>query len=253
MFTEKPAEGAVSVSLTASAFDKDTYVVRVARNAVNLDNIVSDIIANYPSLDPYVINHAVELVKDQIIKYLKEGRAVDVLELGTLYPAAKGTVSRTNPQVSSLPDLTLRFKPSKQALSALSAVKPVSFMVRSPEPEISRVISLKDGSEDGSLYRGFPVRVEGSKLKIAGEAGGIFFVPLDSDGEPDRDEASWIAADTSYLLRNVPKTLEFNLPDAAEEGKSYFLAVRTAYSPSGRIRKEPLTGFSPSAVRVLSS
>ncbi len=132
--------------------------------------------------------------------------------------------------------------------------------MRSPEPEISRIISLKDGSEDGSLYRGFPVRVEGSKLKIAGEAGlpdgrqaGIFFVPLDSDGEPDRDEASWIAADTSYLLRNVPKTLEFNLPDAAEEGKSYFLAVRTAYSPSGRIRKEPLTGFSPSAVRVLSS
>lgn len=128
MFVEKPAESAVSVFLTASAFDEDTYVVRVARNAVNLDNIVSDIIANYPSLDPYVINHAVELVKDQIIKYLKEGRAVDVLELGTLYPAAKGTVSRANPQVSSLPDLTLRFKPSKQALSALSAVKPVSFM-----------------------------------------------------------------------------------------------------------------------------
>ena len=253
MYAKKETEGTVSVALTASTFGEDTYVVRVNRDTVKVDNIITEIASNYTGVDPYTMEHALSLVKDQIIKYIKEGRTVDMLELGTLYPAAKGTVSQTNPQVADLPALELRFKPSKQAKEALGYVKPQSFMVRTPEPEIARVVSLKDGSEDGALHKGCLVRLTGAKLKVAGEAGGIFFVPADSEGLPSKDESEWIkAADSSFIPLNYPKTLEFNVPDDVEEGKSYFIAVRTAYSPSGRLRSEAVTGFSGQSV-VISS
>ena len=251
MFAEKPAEGEVNVFLSNNSLDAGTYVVRVNRNTVKLENIVTEITANHVGVDPYTIEHAVSLVKEQILKCLKEGRAVDVLELGTLYPAAKGTAPRSSPQVSDLPELTLRFRPSKEALSALSSVSATSFMVRTPTPEIKEVISLKGDAEEGALYKGYPARVTGAKLKVAGDEGGVFLVPADEDGEPSQDEGEWFkAADSSYLMRNYPKTLEFIIPEEAEAGKSYFIAVRTAYSPSGRLRKDAVTGFSGNLVRL---
>ena len=252
MYTKKDTKSAVSVSLSNNSLDGGSYVVRVNRNKVKQNNIISDICENYPSLDPYTIEHAIGLVRDQILKYLEEGRAVDVMGLGTLYPAAKGTVPRVNPQVAHLPDLTLRFSPSKKALKAVSCARPLSFMVRKPEPEIVRIISLKNDAEEDVLYKGYPVRITGNKLKIAGDAGGVFFVPPDAEGQPNIDESAWIkAADSSYLMRNYPKTLEFSLPEEVQEGMSYFIAVRTAYSPSGRLRREAVVGFS-SRITVVS-
>ena len=85
MFSPKITESSVSVTLSKNSFDKDSYIVRVPRKTLDLANIVSDIRAGYPSLDPYVINHAAELIKEQILKYLKAGKAVNILELGTKY------------------------------------------------------------------------------------------------------------------------------------------------------------------------
>ena len=251
MFNEKETEGVVSVALTENTFGAGSYVVRVNRNTVELNDIVSDITAGSSSLDPYTIEHAVGLVKEKILKYLKEGRAVDVMGLGTLYPVAKGAVTRVNPQVADLPGLTLRFKPSKEAKAAIAAVRPASFMVRSPAPEITSIISLKDGSDAGTLYKGYSVRIKGTKLKVAGDAGGVFFVPPDAECLPNIDESTWIkAADSSYLPLNHPETLEFRAPDELEQGALYFIAVRTAYSPSGRLRKDAVVGFSARPVAI---
>ena len=96
VFSPKITESSVSVTLSKNSFDKDSYIVRVPRKTLDLANIVSDIRAGYPSLDPYVINHAAELIKEQILKYLKAGKAVNILELGTMYLAPKGTVPRSN-------------------------------------------------------------------------------------------------------------------------------------------------------------
>ena len=244
MYNEKTTESQVSLSLTANNINSGTYIARVPHRALDMENIVSDIAASYPALDPYVINHAAELIKQQILSYIKEGKAVNVLELGTLYIATKATVPRDNPQSARLPDLTLRFKPSREAVAALSGVRAASCMVKTSEPSISSVVSLKGGAEAGVLCRGYPVRVAGSNLKVAGDEGGVFFVPQDADGEPDRNEELWIAADTSYLMRNYPKTLEFSLPEELEEGAGYFVAVRTQFCRSGILRKEAVTGFS---------
>lgn len=61
--------------------------------------------------------------------------------LGALYPAAKGTVARANPQVAELPGLTLHFPLSKAAKDAVSCARPLYFMASPPEPEIVRIDS----------------------------------------------------------------------------------------------------------------
>ena len=250
VFSPKITESSVSVTLSKNSFDKDSYIVRVPRKTLDLANIVSDIRAGYPSLDPYVINHAAELIKEQILKYLKAGKAVNILELGTMYLAPKGTVPRSNPQVSDLPELTLKFTPSKAALESLASLNADSFMVNDPAPQISRITSLKDGNTDGILYQGYPVRLSGDRLKVGGENAGIFFVPVNSDRLPDSDEGNWIAADLSYLPRNVSKTLEFHIPAQVQTGTEYFIAVRTSFVSSGVMRKEAIVGYSVNPVTV---
>lgn len=251
MYNEKTTESAVSLTLSANAFDSSTYIARVPQKALGLENIVSEIAKRYPSIDPYVINHAAELLKEQILSFIKEGRAVNILEIVTVYPAPTGTVSSANPQSAGLPGLELRFRATKEAEAALSSVKAASCMIKTNEPSIRRVISLKDGNEAGILHKGYPARIEGENLKIVGEDAGVFLVPEDSGGEMSEDEGAWIkAAGASYMPTNKPKTLEFYLPDEAEAGKSYFVAVRTRYCRSCIPRKKAVTGFSPRLVAI---
>ena len=250
MFNEKQTESSVSLSLTVNNIDAGSYIARVPQSKVDLVNIVSDIKAKYPGLSPFEIIHAAELIKAQVLEYIKEGKAIDILELGTLYPAPKGTVPRANPQADALPELTLRFRPSKQALAALAAVSAESYMVKNPAPSIARVASLKEGASEGELWRTYPARITGQNLKVAGDEGGVFLVPEDKEGNPSDDESAWIAADPLALSRNEPKTLEFFVPEEAEEGKAYFIAVKTWYCRSGILRKEALKGFSEETARV---
>lgn len=250
MFTKSTSENTVSVTLSSNHLVKDRYVVRVPRNTVKLNEIITSICDNYPSLDPYVINHSAELLKHEILKLLKSGKAVNVLELGTLYLAGENTVSNTNPQVENMPKLTLKFASSKEAVNALSNLSVDSFMVTDCKPQIQSICSLKDGNCEGILHKGFGVRLSGYKLKLAGEGSGIFFVPLDNDNEPATDESTWIKADTSYLPQNKMKEICFNLPDALQSGKPYYIALRTSYLTNKTNRKSSMTGFSTSTVTV---
>ena len=120
-------------------------------------------------------------------------------------------------------------------------------------PAIRRVVSLKDGGEEGALHKGYPARVEGESLKLVGEDSAVFFVPPNGEGEPSEDEDEWImAADASYLPTNLPKTIEFHVPDAAREGMGYFVAVRTRYNRSGKERKKAVTGISSRLIAISS-
>ena len=95
MYNEKTAESRASLNLTACNLDAGVYVAHVPRNLLGPESIVSDIAASYPSLDPYVINHAAELIKHQILSYIKEGKSVNILDICTVYPAPRPTCLAT--------------------------------------------------------------------------------------------------------------------------------------------------------------
>lgn len=250
MYTPQQTESKVSLKLCTSHLLPDAYVARVSRNTVNTDTVIAAICDEHPGLDPYVIAHAADLLKNQILKTLKIGKAVNVLDLGTVYIAPCGTVPKTNPQITDLPDLTVKWTPSKITADAVKGLSASSFMIAEPEPQISDIVCLKDGNTDGNLYRGFGVVLEGNKLKVSGEGSGIFFVPQGEDATPNRDESQWIRVDTEYLPTNTAKTVQFSLPDTLQAGTEYYIAVRTSFLTRQVQRKKCVTGFSLTTVRL---
>ena len=152
-----------------------------------------------------------------------------------------------------MPAITLKFTPSTTAKEAISVISANSFMVSDPAPQISSIISLKDGNTDGILYQDYPVRLTGGKLKVGGDSAGIFFVPVTSSGTPSTEENTWIEVDTEYFPRNTATTLEFYIPSSVSVDTNYFIAVRTSYISSTSMREEPVTGYSASTVIVTQS
>lgn len=250
MYSKENLESTVSIKLSSCNLIKDRYVARVPRNTVKLNEIITEISENYPSLDPYVIAHSAELLKHSMLKQLKAGRAVNVLELGTMYPAPTGTVTNSNPQMEDMPSLTLKFTPSKEALSSLGSISVDSFMISDNKPQIQTICSLKDGNTDGILHRGFGVKITGAKLKLAGKDSGIFFIPAGEEGKAVNDESLWISVDASYLPQNKQKEVQFNLPESLQSDIPYYIGIRTAYLSANTSRKNSVLGISSITVRL---
>jgi|GEM_PF-5336381 len=117
-------------------------------------------------------------------------------------------------------------------------------------PKLDTMTDLYTGQDGGTLTQGMPVRVSGTNLKVGGEGCGVFIAPVQADGSPDADEASWMKAER--LVCNKPRTLEFFLPKQVAPG-TYRIAVRTACSGNNTLRKTALTGYSKAVTVVPES
>lgn len=254
MFEQEQVESYVSMKLSNNAFNEENYICRVPRDTVSMNGIVSEIVAGYPSIDPYVIMHSAELIKAKILELLKQGRSVDVLELGTMYLKPQGTVTRNNPQVTDLPSLGLEFTPSSGAKEAIAEVTGISFMINDSAPEIQMLYGLPSMSE-GYLVAGSFVRVTGAKMKVAvdtslgyaqfEENNGIYFVPATASGEPITDRSSWVLIDPTTLYTNYNKRLEFQAPETLSSATDFFLYIETTYLSKDERRKTAVGAYSP--------
>lgn len=254
LFEQKTTGSNVAVRLSNNSFNNTTYFVKVPRDKVDIDNIVSEIAAGYPSLDPYVIIHSIELVKEQILKFLQQGKAVDVFDLGTMYLAPSGTVTKDNPQVSDLPEIGIKFTPSSSAKEAISGISANSFMISDPSPQISSVLDITRQAEDWTVMANAPVRLTGGKLKIDSDAAddGIYFVPQTADGQPNPDTSQWIQVSSSSIWTNTPSRLEFFTPATLSSSTKYYIYISSTYLAGGRSRKVAVSSYSPEVVSVVT-
>ena len=263
MFTEEAVESYVSVKLTNNAFNDSNYVVRVPFTTVSTNGIITEIANSYPSINPYVIQHSLELVKAKILELLKQGRSVDVLELGTLYLKPDSTVTKEDPSVTDMPKLKVAFRVNSETKNALSDVSVNSFMINDPSPVIGTVTSLYDGNTNGTLYQDSAVLLKGSNLKlpesvINGGGGeeenesGVYFVPVLDTGDPNPDETTWKKV-TGYYSKNTETYLQFSQPPSGVTlDADYFIAVKTNYLSSTTYRKSYIIGYTSEMVAVVA-
>ena len=263
MFTEEAVESYVSVKLSDNAFNEENYVVRVPFTTVSTNGIITEIANSYPSINPYVIQHSLELVKAKILELLRQGRSVDVLELGTLYLKPDSTVTKDDPTVTDMPKLKVAFRVNTETRNALADVSVNSFMVNDPSPAIGTITSLYDGNADGTLYQDSAVLLKGSNLKlpesvINGGGGeeenesGVYFVPVLDSGEPDTDTDNWKKV-TGYYSKNTETYLQFAQPPSTVTlNIDYFIAVKTNYLSATSYRKKYLVGYSSNTVAVVA-
>lgn len=248
MFESTETTQKLYVKLRSNPFDTESYIGSVPRNTVSMDALITAIAKNNTGIDKYAIYHSAELLKEEIKKQLASGRAVNVLELGTVYIGVTGKINSSNP--ADISKFTVKFTPSQSIQSSISSVSADGIMYADATPVIDFITGQTDGNTGDALVKEDFVELSGTKLKVGGADSGIFFAPESSGGSYNTDETSWIAADLTTLRQNTDKTLRFKLPAALANGVSYFIIVRTSLTRNNTTKKTVSTGISAVTVKL---
>lgn len=242
----------VNVTMHAvSLSDKDLSYAKVQRNTALIGNVVDNILEHNKVIDRETLLYTAGLFRNGMLNLLRTGKAVDLLELGTLYIKPAGSIASTEPGIEDVPKMTVLFTPSELAVDAVKDVSAGADVTAANEPVLNEVFNMKLKKASSAVSKGYSVRIKGKRLKVAGEEGatGIFFASCDSSGKYDDDSSKWISVSASELIDNASTVLVFNVPEEMESG-SYRLIVRTAYGSGTRINKTVRTGLFPSVIEV---
>lgn len=243
--TFKNADSILSVTLRKNQFstEENSFIGRVTRNTVTLENLIASISEKNAGVSPYMIQHVANLLGDEMLTACQNAKAVDVLGLGTMYISVAGSISGENPGESSIPGFKLNFTPSTRAQEAVDSLKVDKVIIADSSPTIDRIINTFNQNEERNLLKGKAVRITGTKLKVMGEDSGIWFAPLDTDGNVSKDETTWIQVATETISQNKPKTLEFYVPDSITEA-DYRIVIRTRYCSGDKELKSAVSAIS---------
>lgn len=224
---QESANGRVSVKLQKNYFAKDgseNFWGKVERYTYSTQNILDAMAESVPLVDLGTVTSVLNAYANTVLKVLASGNAVKFGELGTFYIAGKGAVDST----SGKPALTVKFSATPVLKDAVQNVEIASSEYVEPSGTISLVTDIATGKSDGTLTSGTSVLVEGSNLKVGGEASGIWFAPVTESGNISDDESQWVKVG-SALIYNLPSKLLFSIPRGLEKGM-YKIVVRTRYA-----------------------
>lgn len=236
-FKTNEVSSSVNVTVHKNHLKKDAAAsyAKVKRNKAGLGAVVQEALKNSSTLKLDGMMAAALLLKQAILALLQLGHAVDVLNLGTFYLTASGNIESDNPDVTAIPDISLGFTPSEEALRAVSGVVVDTATREETEPVIEQVEDRFTYKTGDTLTAGKTAMIHGRNLRIAGNENevGVFFA-LETDGNYDTSGNGWIQVKESELGTNLPKTLDFNLPAGLQSGKKYRLIIKTASSARGK-------------------
>ena len=234
--TLENSNSVLSVTLRENRFAKDgTYYATVSRNTASLKNILSEIAEDNAGIEPFMLQYAAILIQKKILKMLSQGKAVNVLDLGTLYIAMKCRVKGKS-EVPDSGNFYIKFKPSALADESLSDLNVDKIVFADGSPEVTEIEDIVTGTES-VLVAGNPARIKGARLKLSDNSSGILFAPVKEYGKIDADESTWIAVPPENVFRNMPTELNFFVPKAVSPG-TWQIVIRTTYLSKGRNRKD---------------
>lgn len=240
-------------SVSRLVSDKTFSYAKVQRNTAYIGNILDKVLETEKNLSRATLLYATDILRDGILSLLKEGKSVDILELGTLYLKPASGMETANPDVGDVPQMTAAFTPSALTIESARNVAVGEDVTRSSAPEITSVLDMKTEKFGTSISTGGTVKILGKRLKVAGNESskaGVFFAPCDASGGYQADMSDWICIPENALsLGNTAKTLVFNIPAAAVPG-TYRLIVRTAYSSNHEYSKTVREGIFSKIVNV---
>lgn len=242
------SDGTGTVTLVQNPFNKGgKYYAKFDRTTVNIDHLIARIQKKEVGTNAIMAKHFASLFKAEILEALSRGEAVNMFDLGTLYITANGAVTGDTPDTAHVPGFQVKFTSSKITNEAVSSLGIKKIVMSDTRAIIGTMTDLFTGEETSQFTAGKAMRIEGTRLKIAGEEGGVFFAPATEKDEPVQDEAQWIKVEK--LIRNVSKTLEFFLPEGLEGGTPYCIVLKTN-STKGNLSKKSYAVSSSGIVTV---
>lgn len=240
-------------TVTPSISSKTVSYAKVKRNTAYIGNVLDKVLETEKNLTRAALLYASDALRDGIIALLKEGKAVDVLELGTLYLKPASGIEKANPSVGDVPKMKAAFTPSELTVEAAKNVAVGENVTKSTEPEIESILDMKTEKTGADISIGGTVKVLGQRLKVDGDESlkaGVYFAPCGESGDYKADMSDWICVPKSSLsLGNTHKSLVFNAPPALAAG-NYRLVVRTAFGSNLKLCKTVRQGVFSEVVTV---
>lgn len=199
----KNADSILSVTLRKNQFsaEENSFIGRVTRNTVTLENLIASISEKNAGVSPYMIQHMANLLGDEMLSACQNAKAVDVLGHEILYISLAGSVTGKNPGESSISGFKLNFTPSSRVQKAVDSLKVDKVIIADSGPVIDRIINTFNQNEEHNLLKGKGVKITGTKLKILGDDAGIWFAPLDTEGNVNEDETTWVQVSKTVTVR----------------------------------------------------
>lgn len=242
-FNGKDGNGGLTLYANPFGTGKKFYG-RFERDVLSMENLVSRVQQKNPGADEIIINTAISYIKREILAALKEGKAVNLMDLGELYIGASGSVASDS--ASDVQDLSLcvKFSASQILKDSIANVTIGKVVLSDTAPAINKIFNWFTGQESTTLTAGKNVVLEGKRLKLGSDENcGLFLAAADEKGEVSDDEATWL--DCTELVRvNTPKKIDFYLPDAATTGSTYRIVIKSNYVNGTTKRKEPVYTYS---------
>lgn len=228
----------VSVTLRKNNLsEKHGFCATVSRNVASFRNILSEIAEDNKGMDPYMLQFASILMQKKILKLLEQGKAVNILDLGIMYIAAKCN-AQTKTEAAATAEFCIRFSPTALAETAIENISLDKIVFSDTSPEITGIETLADAEDKSALIAGQPAKITGARLKIGGENSGVFFAPCDENGDISEDETLWTQVLEAQIFRNKPTELNFFVP-SLEQGE-FRIVLRTRYLSKTTARKDLL-------------
>lgn len=241
--TLENSNATLSVTLYQNHLKKDgSYFARVSRNTATFNNVISEIAEENKGLDPHLLQYSAILIQKKILKMLEQGKAVNILDLGTMYIAMKCSAKGKN-DVSNNGKFCIKFSPTQIAQDTVNSLNVDKVVYVDNNPEITTITDLSTGKTDQTISKGKPVAIFGSKLKLGSSGSGIYFALATAptaNGELsfDLDESTWIPVSKETIFRNKPAELNFFVPETLESEKSYCIIIKTNYLSNTQSRKD---------------
>lgn len=241
-FNGKDGNGGLTLYVNPFGTGKKFYG-RFERDVLSMENLISRVQEKNPGTDEIIIQTAMSYLKREVLAALKEGKAVNLLDLGELYIAAMGSVSGNSAQEISELALTVKFSSSSVLREAVSNVSIGKVVLSDTAPSISKIVNWFTGEESDTLSVGKNVVLEGKRLKLGAEDSGLYLAPVDEKGDVSDEESSWIDC-TSLVRQNTPKKIDFYLPQGATDGSRYRIVIKSNYVNGTAKRKEYVYTYS---------
>ena len=206
----------------------NSFYGRFSRKTVTTRTLIARIQARKAGTNELNVQEIAGFLKEEILTALRNGEAVNVMDLGTMYITTKGTFNGSSfvTKDGSKP-LQVKFTPSRLTQDSIANIQVTDISTADVGMKIRSVMDRFTNVENSSISIGKEVCLRGSLLKVAGDDGGVFLCPVDAEENPVSDRSLWIPCPT--ITDNTLTRLGFYVPDEAEDGGKYKILVRTTF------------------------
>ncbi len=227
LVSEEAIQPSINITLHKNFLDKNrSYYAKVHTKVASVKAVLSRINEENKGVDVVTLKNGLELYDKQVIKLLKEGYSVKILDLGVLIIKHRGKVA-DKAEADNLSDFTVEFIPNEKVLEAVKNLEVDAVLVgNGKEPVMSEITDLARKVSDGKITAGKGVRLMGHNIKMDLEKDELYIVPQNEDGTAVESMAQWYRVDNEDIFRNKPTEINFTAPLGLENGVEYRIVVR---------------------------